>query len=732
MASAQVLPSSRKQEHLEAGKRRLEEFRKKKAADRARKAAATSQPLASSVVSVNEKQALESEIVRLTDSDGAGTSDGPIEVTVSGTTLKDADAIPPSMSHYKAPLADIHVNSHDFTRPNASVAADAKYDIETDQMNNDTDTYSGSQDGVVPYVILSSRHSSIPPPSQESFSQSIPFQSMEYNTSLKDYAFTAPSPLQTKISSNASTLVTDVDFIQHNNNLRGFSLEVEQDKHFNGSLRNDFGEANFSISLGGFPSAYGKSMQTSDTIGYDSDSKSSSNHTQLLSGTSEPNSRRSRPSFLDSLNVTRASSGTSFQPTELQKESFMPGKSNGMGALDSSTFQNLSVEAQTLGHHPMTFSASSNSVEMSNIDENSWGRKHEFYSSKHNEDFAALEQHIEDLTQEKFSLQRALESSRALAESLAAENSSLTDNYNQQRSAVNQLKSDMEKLQEEIKVHLQVELESVKMEYGNAKLECDASDERAKILASEVIGLEEKALRLRSNELKLERQLENSHAEIASYKKKILILERERQDLQSTIDALKEEKKLLQSKLRKASASGKSLDISQNSGNKKDMSTSTEDLDPCNEETVDTTALIGNDIPIHPENGQSNLEVSTVHIPADQMRLIENINTLISELALEKEELMQALSSESSQCSRLKDLNNELSRKLEAQTQRLELLTAQSMANENIQARLPDSHAMQETTTYADEGDEVVERVLGWIMKLFPGGPSRRRTSKLL
>lgn len=41
-------------------------------------------------------------------------------------------------------------------------------------------------------------------------------------------------------------------------------------------------------------------------------------------------------------------------------------------------------------------------------------------------------QHIEDLTQEKFSLQRALEASRALSESLAAENSSLTDTYNQQ------------------------------------------------------------------------------------------------------------------------------------------------------------------------------------------------------------------------------------------------------------------------------------------------------------
>ncbi|TYG44592.1 hypothetical protein ES288_A10G164600v1 [Gossypium darwinii] len=55
---------------------------------------------------------------------------------------------------------------------------------------------------------------------------------------------------------------------------------------------------------------------------------------------------------------------------------------------------------------------------------------------------------------EKFSLQRALEASRTLAESLAAENSSLTDSYNQQRSIVNRLKSDMESLQEEIKAQL--------------------------------------------------------------------------------------------------------------------------------------------------------------------------------------------------------------------------------------------------------------------------------------
>ncbi|KAG4135652.1 hypothetical protein ERO13_D08G229150v2 [Gossypium hirsutum] len=56
------------------------------------------------------------------------------------------------------------------------------------------------------------------------------------------------------------------------------------------------------------------------------------------------------------------------------------------------------------------------------------------------------------------------------------------------------------------------------MEYANAQLECNEVDERANILASEVIGLEEKACQLRSNELKLERQLENSQAEISSFK----------------------------------------------------------------------------------------------------------------------------------------------------------------------------------------------------------------------
>lgn len=55
----------------------------------------------------------------------------------------------------------------------------------------------------------------------------------------------------------------------------------------------------------------------------------------------------------------------------------------------------------------------------------------------------------------------------------------------------------------------------------------------------------------------------------------------------------------------------------------------------------------------------------------------------------------------------LKDLNKELSQKLEAQTQRLELLTAQRMASENVLAKPIDTHGRTDTTEYADEGDEV-------------------------
>jgi hypothetical protein len=51
-----------------------------------------------------------------------------------------------------------------------------------------------------------------------------------------------------------------------------------------------------------------------------------------------------------------------------------------------------------------------------------------------NAKFAALQQYIDELTQEKFELLRGLEVQRKLAETLASENQTLTEDFNRQVS----------------------------------------------------------------------------------------------------------------------------------------------------------------------------------------------------------------------------------------------------------------------------------------------------------
>ncbi|TYH50016.1 hypothetical protein ES332_D10G176000v1 [Gossypium tomentosum] len=692
MASAQVLPSSRKQEHLEAGKRRLEEFRKKKAADRAKKAASTTQPHASDVI-LNDKHLLETEDGRVTDFDGAGTSNGPdpsyVKIINDNNKINDvSDESQRTYSNNMLAMPSVLVNDN-----NSYSTEVQKY-----SKSQENEKYGASWNGGLFNDRLQTQHLS------KDFQDT---KSKEDDGSLKASAVVNPFSSEdfvTKISPQNSlqSKASDsslLDSTQSTLGITGSALEVGQSLQGNAEFREPMsskpGERTFSNYSSGFPSVPGPSAWAFGSSEFSFDAKSSTSHMPLQSVTNDTSSRKSCPSFLDSLNVSKASFGSLFQHNQPTKDAFPSHSSqfNSMNAIRSSPLDKPSMESETMGtfskqrslvfpsasEFPSHFAVPAKSNDdLLRLNENISEKKHEFYSAKQNEDFAALEQHIEDLTQEKFSLQRALEASRMLAESLAAENSSLTDSYNQQRSVVNQLKYDMEKLQEEIKAQL-AELESLKMEYTNAQLECNAADERAKILASEVISLEEKALRLRSNELKLERHLENSEAEISFFKKKMSSIEKEHQDFQSTIEALQEEKRVLQSKLRKASVTGKPFDVTKNPASK-DMSTSTEDLISIDAAT-DDRENISNDassLSLLPEDGQ--FEAASVYIPPDQMRMIQNINCLISELTLEKEELAQAFSSELSQSLRLK----------------------------------------------------VVERVLGWIMKLFPGGPSRRRTNMRL
>ncbi|XP_051127718.1 protein BLISTER isoform X2 [Andrographis paniculata] len=735
MASAQVL---RKQEHLEAGKKKLEEFRKKKAAEKAKKSS-TSNLQRASDVSHFETQPSETERALNTNYNSAGTSDAHVEDHVESKTVPkladkeyglsiasefrspndnartsvSANNLDTNSSvqehphlkneHYKGDDASVGLDRFGSTKDDAGSSAQVSSRVGNDHFLDHNVSSSGEihPSGYTSYPLLDTHQSNNTYDREKDLSHTRAGDATAFSKAIS-VQNAATNFLPDKISSNS-----------YANNLMSSSYPDMGDNRASGASGHT---QNMNQS---FPLPWDHRQAD-----YDSDAQSSSNYPPP----SVPAAgKRSRPSFLDSINIQKDPVSSSPPLFAAAKSDISHTKVYPVDGLGSSVSQRSANSSVASGDGVDSFN---HTIE----------NKHDFFSQKQNEDFAALEQHIEDLTQEKFSLQRALEASRTLAESLASENSTLTESFNQQGAFVNQLKSELEQLEQEINARL-VELEAVKNEYANAQMECNAADERAKLLASEVIGLEEKALHLRSNELKLERQLENAQSEISSYRKKISSLERDRQDLQSTINALQEEKKLLQSKLRKTSSGENFINFNKVSNAKKDISTSTDDLESADPE------YFGNPVPTDGASSSlilhesmnvnldaQNMDAQNMAIPSDQIRMIQNINTLLAELALEKDQLVQALSEESSQNSKLLERNKELTRKLEAQTQRLELLTAKSLANDNTQPRQLDFQTMHENNiTYADEGDEVVERVLGWIMKLFPGGSSsRRRPSKHL
>ncbi|KAL8104810.1 hypothetical protein AgCh_028834 [Apium graveolens] len=647
-----------KQDHLLAGKKKLEEFRKKKAAEKAKKTTSNSQ---SHPAVQQEKQSAESVPVRVTVSDGAGTSYGAVEPSGKivdsdnriqiGSLVDEDTGTTFSANNYNVYSVDpFQTSAKDEEVRHAPIEQVA---VQTSTSDKGTLTNhaisSGTSERLADGIVADHITSSFAPSVQDSGSSS---KRGNYGLEL---SYSNDSDTRLKDTANFDTSLVSEGYKSSVLQKSTYNeLRASDQKSYSFMTNGGIDERKFSSSVGQLTSASNpfnskESLYSSSNY----DGRSSSNQELVDLSIIGTNTRRSRPSFLDFINTSRIYSPPvpKIEPQNVESSNLDFHTAN---AQASSTSQDsINAFGSSNGHSLFRHDGSRNNFEST----------HSFYSTKQNEDFSALEQHIEDLTQEKFSLQRALEASRTLAESLASENSALTDSYNQQGSSVHQLKSDMENLQQEIQIHL-AELESLKGECANAQLECSAADERAKLLASEVIGLEEKALRLRSSELKLERQLENSQAEISSLRKKITSIEKDRQDLQLTINALQEEKKLLQTKLWKASTTEKSADASKSQNlNKKNASTSTEDLvnneldstpDTSNHE-MHSAGLLHHSDASSSDITQYSLEgFSLSALPPDQMRMIGSINTLISELAHEKEELVHALSAESIQSSKLK------------------------------------------------------------------------------
>jgi predicted nucleic acid-binding Zn-ribbon protein len=113
-----------------------------------------------------------------------------------------------------------------------------------------------------------------------------------------------------------------------------------------------------------------------------------------------------------------------------------------------------------------------------------------------------LQQHIDELTQEKFTMQRNLEQQQMLLQRLANENEELTQRLNGFTAAMEAMEMEVEARRREVAT-ARMHVQSAMAERDAYELSAREASEQASSLASEVVALEEKVLAMKSSELRV-------------------------------------------------------------------------------------------------------------------------------------------------------------------------------------------------------------------------------------
>ncbi|CAD7705397.1 unnamed protein product [Ostreobium quekettii] len=129
--------------------------------------------------------------------------------------------------------------------------------------------------------------------------------------------------------------------------------------------------------------------------------------------------------------------------------------------------------------------------------------------------FAGLQAHIDDLTQEKYELQRGMESQAKMAQSLAEENEALAERFNGQGRELEAARKELEQCRAEVRAQ-GMAMESLANERDGCKAGAQEALERVQAMVEENVGLEERVRELRVKEIRLTKQLEDSQEECRS------------------------------------------------------------------------------------------------------------------------------------------------------------------------------------------------------------------------
>nr|PNR29067.1 hypothetical protein PHYPA_027759 [Physcomitrium patens] len=138
------------------------------------------------------------------------------------------------------------------------------------------------------------------------------------------------------------------------------------------------------------------------------------------------------------------------------------------------------------------------------------------------EDFSGLEQHIQDLNIKKIALQRELAKARETTQEVFAEHSAVVENFNDQGLVMKQLKDDIEMLERILEREAFARV--LMSERDRSRQDFGAAREQSLTMASDVVVLENRIRTLRSDELKMKKDMINLICEKDSLRKQAVNL----------------------------------------------------------------------------------------------------------------------------------------------------------------------------------------------------------------
>lgn len=463
MASAQVPSNStnRKQDLLEAGKRRLEEFRKKKATDRAKTTASTRQTQTSSS-SADKKHALENGQKQISNNGDASASSefGGAAGEPPGVVVENADGLYGFSDSYELKPTNSFEAFNSFADSFAAFLSEPPKKVKDEVHLRDASTSLKEANAIheLHSDLVGDSGSHI---EEGTSTQGTLFKSDTFHPK-NGFGYYGSGGVQTNGNHGSGTKPLGADSripddVEKKDSQRSTTIFL-QNKADSIRPSNDFQEPgpfsgrsilgakdtnSITVSGVGQRSSHDYTpiflcdlvqVSGSQPLGFNLGVGKFARHSAISLASNETITR-SHPSFCDSLDIPRAATSSDFSQNEPQRpesatipstsimESMLSEKSNlDRGAEIHPTRQ----DSRNIHGRSAKNAFTGLSIHDSTVERNLEPRSH-----KQNEDFAALEQHIEDLTQERFSLQRAIETSKTLAESLATENSSLTESYNQ-------------------------------------------------------------------------------------------------------------------------------------------------------------------------------------------------------------------------------------------------------------------------------------------------------------